>query len=93
LRRFDEDAQTICAASPSTLHARATAAYREALATAGGQPSDRSWEVFVETVAALIASVVDISQPRVAAAVTRLRRLVEENADLLVEPVHPTSPV
>jgi hypothetical protein len=91
LLRFDEDAQTLCAASsmrgpssPCTLHARATASYRDALANAAGVPRDRRWGIFFQTVAALIAaSVVGTAQPRVASAAARLRRLVEENADLL----------
>jgi hypothetical protein len=92
LQRFDEDAQALCAASPPegagsprALHARATAAYREALTTGAGLPADRSWRIFIRSVAALVAApIVAPSHPRAVAAAARLRGIVEENADLLL---------
>jgi hypothetical protein len=91
LQRFEEDAQTFCAAStipgagsPRRVSARATAAYREALVASPGLPGDRRWELFIRTVAALLATpVIATSRPGAAAAAARLRRIVEENADLL----------
>jgi hypothetical protein len=91
LQRFDEDAQTFSAVStiagtgsPHRLSARATAAYREALAASPGLPADRRWELFIRSVAALIAMpMITRPHPGAAAAAARLRRIVEENADLL----------
>jgi hypothetical protein len=92
LQRFDEDARTLCTASSQqgggsarALHARATAAYRDALATGAGLPADRSWQIFIRSVAALVATPnVGQLHSSAAAAVARLRRIVEENADLLL---------
>lgn len=91
LQRFDADAEALCVASslegagpPCTVHVRATAAYRKALAAGAGLPDDRSWQIFICTVAALVAPpVIDTAHPGMAAAAARLRGILAENADLL----------
>ena len=82
LARFDEDVRLLCTQAPRshrTLHARITAAYRQALATAAGDPHDASWSVLVQSVDALLAA----AGTGGSAAAARLRRFVDENADAL----------
>ena len=99
LRRFDEDAQLLCAAAArhrsgatsGALHGVARAAYREALENATG-PQDRIWTLFIRAVAALVAnSHVERGDYAGRAAYRRLRRLVAENADLVGEQSRGTS--
>lgn len=99
LQRFDRDARMICAAAAtpatlatdSALYADALRAYRNALVNASGRPLDPSWVIFVRATATFVARTEDRCDPSVAAAVSRLRRLVDENADLLDDvPVHET---
>jgi len=90
LRTFDEDAAMVCAAarrqskaSAGALHGLARAAYRKALENAAG-PGDRSWSVFIRSVASLVVEArVEPSRTRARRAYARLVRLVLENADLL----------
>jgi hypothetical protein len=86
LQRFDGDARALCAAcrqgagAPHTMHIWATAAYRNALVEA----SHHRWQVFVRSVAALVAApIITTSHSTAARAADRLRCIVEENADLL----------
>jgi hypothetical protein len=89
LKRFDQDAQALCAASSAqgaaaldNLRRRATAAYRVALSADAG-PADRTWYLFIRRVAELVSASVAASNPRASGAAARLRGIVEENADLL----------
>ncbi len=92
LRRFAWDVKLICsgstrtdaAASPGELQALAISAYRTALLEATGRPYDFRWVFFASAVAALVMSAApDISCPDIAAATSRLNKILNENADLL----------
>jgi hypothetical protein len=92
LQRFESDVKLMCAgstrgaaASTAALQAFATRAYRTALFKAAGRPYDRSWVVFASAIEALVAAAApDTSYPGVAAAVSRLQAILDENPDLLV---------
>jgi hypothetical protein len=92
LERFGLDVKLMCTASTrgtsvstGALQARAIRAYRTALCEAAGRPNDCRWTDFASAVAALVAAAApDISHLDVAAATSRLRALLDENADLLV---------
>jgi hypothetical protein len=65
------------------LRGRATASCRRALLTSAGKPHDEAWRDWCLTVAALLDRAPEIEDAAGALALSRLRALVEENADLL----------
>lgn len=66
------------------LRGRATASCRRALLTSAGRPHDEAWRDWCLTVAALLDRAPEIDDDAAGAlALSRLRALIAENADLL----------
>jgi hypothetical protein len=82
LARFDDDVRLVCDATGQHVRRQSVAeAYREALATAAGVPSDAAWDILLDSVVELVRSVDMVRDHRVRAAIDRLAGFVAENGE------------
>jgi hypothetical protein len=85
LMRFEADVRLVCEAlGDGRLYRRVTEAFRLALTTAAGVPTDPIWRSLVAAVAELLSSATDLGDAPGRAAVRRLTGVLTENSDLLL---------